>query len=34
VADVADARAAGAGGAILGRALLEGMLDLGEALSC
>ena len=34
VADVADARAAGAGGAILGRALLEGKLDLAEALAC
>ena len=34
VADVADARAAGAGGAILGRALLEGKLDLAEALTC
>jgi phosphoribosylformimino-5-aminoimidazole carboxamide ribotide isomerase len=34
VADIAQARAAGAGAAILGRALLEGRLDLAEALSC
>ena len=33
-ADVAAARRAGAGGAILGRALLEGRLGLGEALAC
>ena len=32
--DVAAARAAGASSAILGRALLEGRLDLGEALAC
>jgi phosphoribosylformimino-5-aminoimidazole carboxamide ribotide isomerase len=32
--DVAGARAAGASGAILGRALLEGRLDLVEALAC
>ena len=34
VADVAAARAVGAGGAILGRALLEGRLGLAEALAC
>lgn len=34
VDDVAGARAAGARGAILGRALLEGRLDLAQALSC
>jgi phosphoribosylformimino-5-aminoimidazole carboxamide ribotide isomerase len=34
VADVAAARAAGAAGAILGRALLEARFDLGEALAC
>jgi phosphoribosylformimino-5-aminoimidazole carboxamide ribotide isomerase len=34
VDDVAKAREAGAGGAILGRALLEGRLRLAEALSC
>jgi phosphoribosylformimino-5-aminoimidazole carboxamide ribotide isomerase len=34
VEDVAEARAAGAGGAILGRALLEGRFDLAEALAC
>jgi phosphoribosylformimino-5-aminoimidazole carboxamide ribotide isomerase len=33
-ADVAAARAAGAAGAILGRALLEARFDLGEALAC
>lgn len=33
-ADVAAARAAGASSAILGRALLEGRLDLAEALAC
>jgi phosphoribosylformimino-5-aminoimidazole carboxamide ribotide isomerase len=32
--DVAQARLAGAGGAILGRALLEGRLALSEALAC
>ena len=32
--DVAQARRAGAGGAILGRALLEGRFGLAEALSC
>jgi phosphoribosylformimino-5-aminoimidazole carboxamide ribotide isomerase len=32
--DVAGARAAGAGGAILGRALLEGRFALAEALAC
>jgi len=34
VADVAAARAAGCGGAILGKALLEQRMDLGEALAC
>lgn len=34
VADVAAARAAGAAGIVLGRALLEGRFTLGEALSC
>jgi phosphoribosylformimino-5-aminoimidazole carboxamide ribotide isomerase len=34
VDDVAKAREAGAGGAILGRALLEGRLRLAEALAC
>lgn len=34
VADVADARAAGCGGAILGKALLEQRMDLAEALAC
>jgi len=34
VADVAEARAAGCGGAILGKALLEQRMDLGEALAC
>lgn len=34
VADVAAARAAGCGGAILGKALLEGHVDLAEALQC
>jgi len=34
IADVVDARAAGAGAAILGRALLEGNISLTEALSC
>jgi len=32
--DIRDAKAAGAGGAILGRALLEGRFTLQEALSC
>jgi len=32
--DIAGARSAGAGGAILGRALLEGRIGLAEALSC
>jgi phosphoribosylformimino-5-aminoimidazole carboxamide ribotide isomerase len=32
--DLRAARAAGAGAAILGRALLEGRLDVAEALSC
>ena len=32
--DLRGARASGAGGAILGRALLEGRLDLAEALAC
>ena len=32
--DLRGARANGAGGAILGRALLEGRLDLAEALAC
>ena len=32
--DVAAVRAAGASSAILGRALLEGRLDLSEALAC
>jgi phosphoribosylformimino-5-aminoimidazole carboxamide ribotide isomerase len=32
--DVGAARAAGAGAAILGRAVLEGRLDLAEALAC
>ena len=34
LADLRAARATGAGGAILGRALLEGRLDLGAALAC
>jgi len=34
VADVAEARAAGCGGAILGKALLEQRMDLAEALAC
>jgi phosphoribosylformimino-5-aminoimidazole carboxamide ribotide isomerase len=34
VADVAAAKAAGCGGAVLGKALLEGHLQLGEALAC
>lgn len=33
-ADVADAKAAGCGGAILGKALLEGRMTLPEALAC
>lgn len=32
--DIRDAKAAGAGGAILGRALLEGRFSLQEALQC
>jgi phosphoribosylformimino-5-aminoimidazole carboxamide ribotide isomerase len=32
--DIAGARSAGAGGAILGRALLEGRIGLAEALAC
>lgn len=32
--DIRDAKAAGAGGAILGRALLEGRFSLQEALTC
>ncbi|MGB5787298.1 MAG: 1-(5-phosphoribosyl)-5-[(5-phosphoribosylamino)methylideneamino]imidazole-4-carboxamide isomerase [Stenotrophomonas geniculata] len=34
VADVAEARRAGCGGAILGKALLEQRMDLAEALAC
>jgi phosphoribosylformimino-5-aminoimidazole carboxamide ribotide isomerase len=34
LADLRGARASGAGGAILGRALLEGRLGLAEALAC
>ncbi len=34
VADVAAARAAGCGGAVLGKALLEQRMDLAEALAC
>ncbi len=34
IADVRAARAAGAGGIVLGRALLEGHFTLAEALSC
>ncbi|WP_313445389.1 1-(5-phosphoribosyl)-5-[(5-phosphoribosylamino)methylideneamino]imidazole-4-carboxamide isomerase [Stenotrophomonas indicatrix] len=34
VADVAAAQAAGCGGAILGKALLEQRMDLAEALAC
>jgi phosphoribosylformimino-5-aminoimidazole carboxamide ribotide isomerase len=34
LADLQAARAAGAGAAILGRAVLEGRLDLAEALAC
>ncbi len=34
LADVRAARAAGCGGVVLGRALLEGRLDLAEALAC
>ena len=33
-ADIRAAKAAGCGGAVLGRALLEGRLQLDEALSC
>ena len=33
-ADVADAKAVGCGGAILGKALLEGRMTLAEALAC
>ena len=33
-ADVAEARAVGCGGAILGKALLEGRMTLAEALAC
>ncbi|WP_217538846.1 1-(5-phosphoribosyl)-5-[(5-phosphoribosylamino)methylideneamino]imidazole-4-carboxamide isomerase [Stenotrophomonas sp. GbtcB23] len=33
-ADVADAKAVGCGGAILGKALLEGRMTLQEALAC
>lgn len=33
-ADVRAARAAGCAGAVLGKALLEGRIDLGEALAC
>jgi phosphoribosylformimino-5-aminoimidazole carboxamide ribotide isomerase len=32
--DIVAARAAGASAAILGRAVLEGRLELAEALSC
>jgi phosphoribosylformimino-5-aminoimidazole carboxamide ribotide isomerase len=34
LADVAAAKAAGCGGAVLGKALLEGRLQLAEALAC
>jgi len=34
LADVAAAKAAGCGGAVLGKALLEGRLQLSEALAC
>jgi len=34
VSDVAAARAAGCAGAVLGKALLEQRMDLGEALAC
>jgi phosphoribosylformimino-5-aminoimidazole carboxamide ribotide isomerase len=34
IQDILDAKAAGAGGAILGRALLEGRFTLKEALAC
>ena len=34
VADIRAARAAGCGGAVLGKALLEGRLQLDEALAC
>jgi phosphoribosylformimino-5-aminoimidazole carboxamide ribotide isomerase len=34
VQDIRDAKTAGAGGAILGRALLEGHFSLQEALAC
>ena len=34
VADIRAVRAAGAAGVVLGRSLLEGRLDLGEALAC
>ncbi|KAG1313317.1 hypothetical protein G6F62_014102 [Rhizopus arrhizus] len=34
VADVGEARDAGCGGAILGKALLEQRMDLAEALAC
>jgi len=34
LADVAAAKAAGCGGAVLGKALLEGRLQLTEALAC
>jgi len=33
-ADIRAAKAAGCGGAVLGKALLEGRLQLDEALSC
>ena len=32
--DIRAAKAAGCGGAVLGKALLEGRLQLDEALSC
>ena len=34
LADVPAAKAQGCAGIVLGRALLEGRLDLGEALAC
>ncbi|RBL08113.1 HisA/HisF-related TIM barrel protein, partial [Xanthomonas oryzae] len=34
LADVAAAKAAGCAGIVLGKALLEGHLDLDEALAC
>ena len=34
LADIADARAAGCAGVVLGKVLLDGRLDLGEALAC